>query len=154
MLITLVGRLLILATSITQCCQIISYLLENRIYFYTLDTSCHLDKPEHFPAWRHALAIFQSFQWHVLSENTKRGIQKRREMGLPIGRPISSERSNLDKYRDEIIFLLTHGATQSFIVDRYGMSRSYLNYWLKCQGIRISPASVKQMRVNTATAND
>ena len=70
------------------------------------------------------------------SESTKQGIQKRRELGLPSGRQTVSK---LDEYRDEIVFLLTHGAAQSFIADRYGSSRQHLNYWLKRRGIRIPP---------------
>ena len=147
----LVIRMLMLATSMAECCQIITYLLEKRIYFYALDALCHLDKPEHFPVWGHALAIFQRFQQQVLSESTKRGIQKRREMGLPIGRPIGSGRSNLDEYRGEITFLLAHGATQNFIVDRYDTSRSHLNYWLKRRSIKTSSASEKQTMSSTLT---
>jgi hypothetical protein len=70
------------------------------------------------------------------NESTKQGIQKRREIGLPIGRPTVSK---LDEYRDEIVFLLTHGATQGIVAERYGSSRPYLNYWLKRRGIRIPP---------------
>ena len=130
----LVNRMLMLATSMDECCQIIEYLLENHIFFYALDALCYLDKLEHFPVWRHALAIFQQFRWNMRSDSTKQGIQKRRELGLPIGRPTVSK---LDEYRDEIVFLLIHGATQSFIADRYGSSRQHLSYWLKRRGIRI-----------------
>jgi DNA invertase Pin-like site-specific DNA recombinase len=139
----LVTRMLMLANSMAECCQIIAYLLEKRIYFYALDALCHLDRAEHFPVWRHALTIFQQFQQQVLSESTKRGIRKRRERGLPIGRPIGSGRSNLDEYRDEIAFLLAHGATQKFIVDHYDTSRSHLNYWLKRRGVKSLSASGK-----------
>jgi DNA invertase Pin-like site-specific DNA recombinase len=138
----LVNRMLMLATSMDECCQIIEHLLENHIFFYALDALCYLDKLEHFPVWRHALAIFQQFQWDMRSDSTKQGIQKRRELGLPIGRPAGNGASKLDEYRDEIVFLLTHGATQGFIADRYGSSRTHLNNWLKRRGIRIPPGPV------------
>lgn len=138
----LVNSILMLATSMDECCQIIAYLLENHIFFYALDAPYYLDKPENFPLWRHALTIFQQFQWDLRSDSTKQGIQKRRELGLPIGRPAGNGASKLDEYRDEIVFLLTHGATQGFIADRYGSSRPHLNNWLKRRGIRIPPSPV------------
>ena len=138
----LVKSMLMLATSMDECCQIIAYLVENHISFYALDAPYYLDKPELFPAWRHALAIFQQFRWDMRSSSTKRGIQKRRDLGLPIGRPAGSGVSKLDEYRDEIVFLLTHGATQGFVADRYGSSRPYLSYWLKRRCIRIPPVPV------------
>lgn len=133
----LVKRLFMLTASMDECCEIITYLLENRIYFYALDNLCYLDRPEHFPIWRHALAIFQQFQWDIRSNSTKEGIQRRRELGMPIGRPVGNRESRLDEFRDEIVFLLTHGATQGFIAERYGIGRPHLNHWLKSRGIRI-----------------
>ena len=76
------------------------------------------------------------------SDSTKQGIQKRRELGLPIGRSAGNGASKLDKYRDEIVFLLTYGAAQGLIADRYGSSPPNLNYRLKRRGIRIPPAPV------------
>jgi DNA invertase Pin-like site-specific DNA recombinase len=138
----LVNSMLMLATSMGECCQIIAYLLEKHIFFYALDAPYYLDKTEHFPVWRHALAIFQQVQWDLRSDSTKQGIQKRRDLGLPIGRPTGNGASKLDEYRDEITFLLTHGATQGFVAERYGSSRPHLNYWLKRRGIRIPPDPV------------
>ncbi len=135
----LVTRLLNLATSMPECCHILFYLLDKGIYLYILDMTHYLEKPEHFPVWRHALETFQQCQWHIKSSGTKAGIHNRRTKGLPIGRPPGNGTSYLDKYRDEITFLLMHGATQRFIVERYGTSRSHLNYWLKRRGVNTFP---------------
>ena len=134
----LVSSLLMLATSMDELCDILAHLLQNRLFFYTLDASCSLDQLEHFPLWQRALTIFQQLRWDMRSESTKQGLRQRQALGLPLGRPLGSGTSQLDEYRDEIVFLLTHGATRNFIVECYHTNYPHLKNWLERNKIKAS----------------
>lgn len=71
----------------------------------------------------------------MISQRTKEALKARKERGIKLGRPKGSGKSRLDKYKPEIIGLLSTGYTQKYIAGRYQISAPSLCNWLKNNGI-------------------
>ena len=116
----LVDRLLNLAKSVDECCEIMIFLAEREIFFHDLNGQLHIERDEQFAQWRHALTVVDDFLKVI---NAPRLEASTRDMDWEI----------LEAYRDEILFLLKHGATQTFIAQRYEISPMKLSAWLTRQ---------------------
>lgn len=79
----------------------------------------YIEYEEQFAQWQHALKVLDDFLAvvNVPSEHSPR------DMDWQI----------MEAYRDEILFLLKDGATQTFITQRYELSPAKLNAWLTQQ---------------------
>ena len=77
----------------------------------------HIERDEQFAQWHHALKILDDFLAVVNAPPLERTA---RDMDWQM----------LEGYRDEILFLLEHGATQAFIAQRYEVSPAKLRAWL------------------------
>ena len=59
---------------------------------------------------------------------------------MKLGRPRGPGKSKLDKNRPEIEALLSNGATQRFIAQRYGTTEANLHLWMKKHGLKRAKA--------------
>ena len=84
------------------------------------------------------LAMFAEIERDLISERTKEGLKAVRAKGVKLGRPKGPGKSKLDANREEIIALLTNGATKTFIAKRYKTSQPNLYNWLKKNQINIA----------------
>ena len=114
----LVDRLLNLAQTLDECCEIMAFLAEREIFFYDLNSQFHIERDEQFAQWQHALKVLDDF---LTAINAPPPEQPPRDIDWQI----------LEAYRDEILFLLDHGATQVFISQRYEVSPAKLSAWLR-----------------------
>jgi hypothetical protein len=114
----LVDRLLNLAKTVDECREIMAFLADREIFFYDLNTQLHIERDEQFPQWQHALALLDDFL-NVINAP------------LPESAPRDMDYEILEAYRDEILFLLQHGTTQTFIAQRYEVSSAKLSEWLQ-----------------------
>jgi hypothetical protein len=114
----LVDRLLNLAKTVDECCDILAFLAERELYFYDLNSQLHIEHDEQFAQWQHALTVLDDF---LVNTN----------LPPPVSAPRDMDSEILEAYRDEILFLLQHGATQTFIAQRYGVSLAKLSAWLR-----------------------
>jgi DNA invertase Pin-like site-specific DNA recombinase len=67
----------------------------------------------------------------LISSRTKEALRHRKASGLPMGRPVGSGKSKLDKFRPEIEALLSNGSSQRFIAGRYDTTPENLSVWLR-----------------------
>lgn len=114
----LVDRLLNLAKTVDECYEILAFLAERELFFYDLNSQLCIEHDEQFAQWRHALTVLDDF---LLNTN----------LPPPVSTPRDMDSEILEAYRDEILFLLQHGATQTFIAQRYDVSLAKLSAWLR-----------------------
>lgn len=112
----LVQRLLHLGSSLDECCEIMTFLADRQIFFYDLNSQCHIEREEQFLQWQQALATLQEFRQSLAASRARSS------------RP--AFQGALDCYQEEILFLLQHGASQEFVAQRYGIPLSRLAAWL------------------------
>jgi DNA invertase Pin-like site-specific DNA recombinase len=84
------------------------------------------------------LAMMAEIERDLISERTKEGLRAVRAKGVKLGRPKGPGRSKLDASREEILALLTNGATKAFVARRYGTSQPNLYNWLNKNNIKIA----------------
>lgn len=116
----LVDRLLNLAQTLDECREIMVFLAEREIFFYDLNSQLYIEHEEQFTQWQYALKVLDDFLTEVNAPPPER---PPRDMDWQI----------MGAYRDEILFLLKHGATQTFIAQRYELSPAKLSAWLTQQ---------------------
>jgi hypothetical protein len=111
----LVSRLIYLGNSVDECCEIMTVLADRQIFFYDLNSKCHIDRDEQFPHWQKAMATLADFQKSVNKPPNKSP-----------GQALTVQDTS-DTYQDEILFLMHHGASRDFIVQRYNIPLSRLS---------------------------
>jgi DNA invertase Pin-like site-specific DNA recombinase len=84
------------------------------------------------------LAMMAEIERDLISERTKEGLRAVRARGVKLGRPKGPGRSKLDASREEILALLTNGATKAFVARRYETSQPNLYNWLNKNNIKIA----------------
>jgi len=85
------------------------------------------------------LAMINKLLHDYISSRTMAALKSRRDAGLHVGRPKGTEKSKLDKHREEIIELLKHGSTKAYIARRFKTTAPNLFIWLKKHKIDIKP---------------
>jgi hypothetical protein len=114
----LVSNLIYLGNSIDECCEIMTFLADRQIFFYDLNSKCHIERDEQFPHWQKAMATVVEFRESVKNPSSK----------SPGHDPTYQD--ILDSYQDEILFLLRHGAGREFVAQRYCIPLNRLSTWL------------------------
>jgi hypothetical protein len=114
----LVSRLIYLGKSIEECCEIMTSLAERQIFFYDLNSKCHIEQQEQFQYWQNAITALVDFRESLKSARSKSS-----------GRDSTFEKT-LEAYQDEILFLLHHGSSREFVAQRYSIPVSALSAWL------------------------
>jgi len=117
----LVNRLIYLGNSVDECCEIMIFLAGRQIFFYDLNSKFHIERDEQFPHWQKAMAALSDFQKSVNKPPSK----------SPGQGPTAQD--TFDIYQDEILFLLHHGASRDFVVQRYDIPLSRLSALLALQ---------------------
>jgi hypothetical protein len=117
----LVDRLLNLSKTVDECCDILAFLAERELFFYDLNSQLCIEHDEQFAQWQHALTVLDDF---LVNTNLPPPVSAPRDMDSEIS-------EILEAYRDEILFLLQHGATQTFVAQRYSVSPAKLSAWLR-----------------------
>ena len=85
---------------------------------------------------RTMLGLFAEIEHDLIVQRTIEGLNAARMKGQQLGRPKGPGRSKLDPYKDEIIELLQHAATQRYIAKRYGVTDATVTNWLKKRKLR------------------
>jgi DNA invertase Pin-like site-specific DNA recombinase len=114
----------------------LSIASQKGINLYAVKGNWQLDGTIQSKIMAMAFAMAAEIERDLISQRTKEALAARKRAGRKLGRPKGSGKSKLDKYRPEIEALMTNGATQKFIAERYGTTEANLSRWLKKHGLR------------------
>lgn len=134
----LVSELSRLGRSMLECMEILSIASKKGIHIYSVKGNWQLDDTIQSRIIAMAFSMAADIEHELISSRTKEALRARKESGQKLGRPVGSGSSKLDKYKNEIINLLSNGSTQAFIAKRYDTAPSNLYKWLKKHNIRTS----------------
>jgi len=131
----IVSELSRLGRSMLECMEILSIATQKGISLYAIKGSWQLDDTIASKVVAMAFSMAAEIERELISNRTAEALRARKNAGMVLGRPKGIGKSKLDIYRPEIEALLSNGATQKFIAERYGSIEANLHYWMKKRGI-------------------
>jgi len=131
----IVSELSRLGRSMLECMEILSIATQKGISLYAIKGSWQLDDTIASKVVAMAFSMAAEIERELISNRTAEALRARKNAGMVLGRPKGIGKSKLDIYRPEIEALLSNGATQKFIAERYGSTEANLHYWMKKRGI-------------------
>jgi len=133
----LVSELSRLGRSMLECMEILSISLEKKITIYAVKGNWQLDQSIQSKIIAMAFSMAAEIERDLISQRTKEALAARKKQGVKLGRPKGTGKSKLDQYKPEIEALLTNGATQKFIAQRYDATEATVSRWVKKQRLGI-----------------
>ena len=133
----LVSELSRLGRSMLECMEILSIALEKKITIYAVKGNWQLDQSIQSKIIAMAFSMAAEIERDLISQRTKEALAARKKQGVKLGRPKGTGKSKLDQYKPEIEALLTNGATQKFIAQRYDATEATVSRWVKKQRLGI-----------------
>ena len=127
----IVSELSRLGRSMLECMEILSISTDKQINIYAIKGNWKLDQSIQSKIIAMAFAMASEIERELISQRTKEALRVKKESGVKLGRPKGPGKSKLDKFQIEIEALMTNGATQKFIADRYNATEATLSNWLK-----------------------
>lgn len=127
----IVSELSRLGRSTLQILEIMKLARERDIAVHAVKGSWSLNGTMESKIVLNMFAMFAEIERDLISERTKEGLKAVKARGVKLGRPKGTGKSKLDAYREEIIALLSNGATKTFIAKRYKTSQPNLYNWIK-----------------------
>lgn len=131
----IVSELSRLGRSMLECMEILSIATQKGISIYAIKGSWQLDDTIASKVVAMAFSMAAEIERELISNRTAEALKACKNAGMILGRPKGIGKSKLDIYRPEIEALLSNGATQKFIAERYGSTEANLHYWMKKRGI-------------------
>jgi DNA invertase Pin-like site-specific DNA recombinase len=135
-----VSELSRLGRSMLECMEILSIASQKGINIYAVKGNWQLDQSIQSKIIAMAFSMAAEIERDLISKRTKEALQAKKASGMKLGRPRGPGKSKLDKYRLEIEALLSNGATQRFIAQRYGTTEANLHLWMKKHGLKRAKA--------------
>jgi DNA invertase Pin-like site-specific DNA recombinase len=135
-----VSELSRLGRSMLECMEILSIASQKGINIYAVKGNWQLDQSIQSKIIAMAFSMAAEIERDLISKRTKEALQAKKASGMKLGRPRGTGKSKLDKYRPEIEALLSNGATQRFIAQRYGTTEANLHLWMKKHGLKRAKA--------------
>jgi len=136
----IVNELSRLGRSMLECMEILSICLEREINIYAIKGNWRLDNSLQSKIVAMAFSMASEIERELISSRTKEALKARKKAGQTLGRPKGPGKSKLDQFKPEIEALLNNGSTQRFIANRYNVTPSTLNNWIKKHKILITEA--------------
>lgn len=125
-----------LARSMLQCLEILSVAMEKQISIYAIKGNWTLDDSIQSKVLAFAFSLASEIERDLISARTVEALKAKREAGIVLGRPRGIGKSRLDQYRPEILGLLSNGASQVFISQRFHVSPVTVCLWMKKHNIQ------------------
>lgn len=136
----IVSELSRLGRSMLECMEILSIVSQKKINIYAVKGNWQLDQSIQSKIIAMAFSMAAEIERDLISKRTKEALQAKKAAGIKLGRPRGTGKSKLDKYRVEIEALLSNGATQRFISQRYDTTEANLHLWMKKHGLKRAKA--------------
>ena len=131
-----VSELSRLGRSMLECMEILSIASQKGINVYAVKGNWQLDQSIQSKIIAMAFSMAAEIERDLISKRTKEALRAKKKAGMKLGRPRGPGKSKLDKYRPEIEALLSNGATQRFIAQRYDTTEANLHHWMKKHGLK------------------
>jgi DNA invertase Pin-like site-specific DNA recombinase len=117
-----------------ECMEIISIATQKGIKIYTVKGNWQLDDTIQSKVMAMVFAMVAEIERDLISKRTREVLQAKKANGMTLGRPKGPGKSKLDVFKPEIEALLQNGSKQSFIVNRYKITKATLCNWIKILG--------------------
>ncbi len=144
----IVSELSRLGRSMLEVMEILSIATNKQLNIFAVKGNWNLDGTIQSKIVAVVFSMAAEIERDLISSRTKEALRHRKASGLPMGRPVGSGSSKLDKYRLEIEALLGSGSSQRFIAERYDTTPENLSVWLKKHKInrlKLKADGVKQV---------
>jgi DNA invertase Pin-like site-specific DNA recombinase len=139
-----VSELSRLGRSMLECMEILSIATSKQIKIFSVKGNWNLDNSIQSKILAMAFSMAAEIERDLISSRTSEALRHRKAAGLPMGRPVGTGSSKLDKYRPEIEALLANGSTQRFVAGRYDTTPENLSVWLKKHKINRNALKAQQ----------
>lgn len=139
----IVSELSRLGRSMLECMEILSIATSKQIKIFSVKGNWNLDNSLQSKILAMAFSMAAEIERDLISSRTTEALRHRKASGLPLGRPVGSGSSKLDKFRPEIEALMNNGSTQRFIAVRYDTTPENLSIWLRKHKISRNKAAAK-----------
>lgn len=130
----IVNAFSVLGRSMLECLEVITFCLQKGINLHAVNGNRRLDDGIQKKEMAVICSILGEIEHDLISKRTSEALRVRKQKGLPLGRPKGTGKSKLDKYKEEILTLLSNGSTKIFVSKRYKTTVSNLHHWLKKNG--------------------
>lgn len=125
-----------LARSMLQILEMLEILKRNQVDVYAIKGGWTLNGNIESKLLLMVFGMIAEIERDLISMRTKEGLAARRAAGVILGRPKGKAgKSKLDPYAPQIRTLLHNGSRKTFIAEKFKVSPSTLNNWLKKQSI-------------------
>jgi DNA invertase Pin-like site-specific DNA recombinase len=144
----IVSELSRLGRSMLEVMEVLSLATNKQINIFAVKGNWNLDGTIQSKIVAVVFSMAAEIERDLISSRTKEALRHRKASGLPMGRPVGSGSSKLDKYRPEIEALLANGSTQRFIAQRYDTTPENLSVWVrkhKIDRLKLKANGVKQV---------
>jgi DNA invertase Pin-like site-specific DNA recombinase len=144
----IVSELSRLGRSMLEVMEILSIATNKQLNIFSVKGAWNLDGTIQSKIVAVVFSMAAEIERDLISSRTKEALRHRKASGLPMGRPVGSGSSKLDKYRPEIEALLGSGSSQRFIAERYSTTPENLSVWLrknKINRLKLKAEGVKQV---------
>jgi DNA invertase Pin-like site-specific DNA recombinase len=121
--------------------EVLSIAMEREVHVYSVKGNWRLDTSIQSKIVAMAFSMAAEIERELISQRTTEALKARKAAGAKLGRPKGPGKSKLDPFQPEIEALLSNGATQKFIADRYDTTEANLHNWLKKRGIKTTRAA-------------
>ncbi len=128
--------------------EVLSICTSKQLNIFAIKGNWHLDNSIQSKIVAVVFSMAAEIERDLISSRTKEALRHRKASGLPMGRPLGSGKSKLDKYRPEIEALLANGSSQRFIAQRYDTTPENLSVWVrkhKIDRLKLKAEAVKQV---------
>lgn len=132
----IVSELSRLGRSMLECMEILSIATQKGINIYAVKGDWQLTNSIQSKIVAMAFSMASEIERDLISKRTREALLVKKQNGMKLGRPKGIGKSKLDPFRIEIEALLTNGATQKFIANRYHTTEANLHHWMKMHVVR------------------
>ena len=113
-----------------ECMEVITCCLKKKINLYAIKGRWRLNNSIQSKIMAMMFLIASEIERDLIAKRTSEALRARKQKGLPLGRPKGPGKSRLDPYKEEILALLSNGASKVFVAKRYKISACNLYHWL------------------------
>ena len=131
----IVSELSRLGRSMLECMEILSVATQKQVTVISVKGNWQLDGSIQSKIMAMAFSMAAEIERDLISSRTKEALRVKKAQGVKLGRPFGSGSSKLDNIKQEIVALVAHGNSQTWIAQRYGCCQSTVSRFVMKHGL-------------------